>query len=83
MKNGGDSAPLGMIHGVIKTFFKFLVVPLALAPPGLSGLEIVLFHCVIVSDASESGICPLDSDCALLVCRVSVEWGRCSLVDVG
>lgn len=82
MKNGGDSAPLGMIHGVIKTFFKFPVALLAPAPPELSGLEIVFFRCVIVSDANESGIWPLDSDLALLVRPVSVDWDRCSHVDV-
>lgn len=31
MKNGGDSMPLGMIHGVIKTLLEF---PVAAVGPG-------------------------------------------------
>lgn len=56
MKNGGDNTPLGMIHGVIKTFLEFPVV--ALGPGSAQTLRPgnCVFCCVIGSDASESSI---------------------------
>lgn len=75
---GGDSTPLGMIHGVIKAS-RSPVAPPAPALPGSQAWKLCFFA---VSEASEPGICLLDSDLALLVHRVSVVWGRCSRVDV-